>query len=118
MYSHLLLEKKEILSESGRLDVNLKFSFNNKDEMLRILRFDLDHHGEADTGDALRYHVLPSEVVVIANAEVEIVDDPDEPIAVVEWENDSTTIHLKLRQATNSPYRTRYDRSANRYWVK
>lgn len=113
-FAQLNLESKSIEKKDGKLNARLTFSFENQDELFKILRFNLTHYGEHTSSDALYYHLLPSENLTSSNGTEIFQDD----ITILKWSNDVKEIVIELKQKENAKELMGDMKSIAEYWKK
>jgi len=93
-YPEVELLSKSIEKKGGKLNARVTCSFNNQEQVLRLLRFNLTRSGESTSSDGLYYHLLPSEDLTSSNGiEIEHKDG-----ILLKWDKNSTEIQMELRQ--------------------
>lgn len=113
-FGQLKLDSKIIEKKNGKLNARLTFSFDDQNEVLKLLRFNVNQYGQSTSSDAIYYHLLPSEQLINSNG----MDKKLEDTTVLKWAKDTKAIIMDLMQKENSTGLMGETQSIVEYWKK
>ncbi len=94
-FTEIRLDSVIFVKQNDVLNATISFSFNRKEDVLKLLQFNETYYGENTASDSVVYHLLPSELLVNSNAEIDSLDGH----VVLDWGSKSTIqLHLKQNQ--------------------
>lgn len=110
--SGITLEVPIIEKMDGKLNATICFSFDDKNKMLDVFRFNKTHYGKSTTSDSFSYYVLHTEELILSNGSSEIIEDA----VVLEWDKEVKEIELHLKQGADAKQYLGELKSIAEYW--
>lgn len=111
-FTQLKLDSKNFEKKDGKLNVQLNFSFDDKNDLMKLLRFNMKHNGEKTPSDAVYYHLLLSEELVRSNGNSKKIKESTE----LKWDRETKLIELEIQQKPNSKGLMGETKSISEYW--